>query len=248
VLNNNTNFAETSALNNTGDNAEIYNDRVTFMDTKRQQQHKAMRKLMASGNSSTSMYWKDDWVDETSSKKSLINNNIKNRSAKINNTANKESFNKTSCDEKFKNREMDNKDSSSSKNDSCLASSISLNGNNTDNAVNDFDNSKIFSPSGSKNNSVKQHNVEAILNNDYKRFQNDNTTKNKMNLNNDIENDVLSRLIINANTNGCSNTFGTLSLSKDMVGNNLNERFEKNNTIVNTMNYINKKPLAVLLS
>jgi hypothetical protein len=69
-----------------------------------------------------------------------------------------------------------------------------------------------------------------------------------MNLNNYIENDVLSRSIINADANGCSNTFGTLSSSKDMVGNNLNERFKENNTVVNTMNNVNKKPLEVLLS
>jgi hypothetical protein len=236
----NTTVANNVTVNDTSNNTEISNNIVNQYDNfAGQQRHNAMKKFMANGNSSTSMYWKEDSIDKTynnnnrptnivnTSKKSLINNNIKNRSTKINNTANKKSFNKTSCDEKSRNKDHQNNNS-----DSCSINSRVNNNNECDNSV-------VFSPSGSKKNGFEQQNVEAILNNDDERFENDNTTNNKMNFNNDSENNVLSRSIINADTNGCPNEFGTLSLSKDMVGNNLNERFEKNNTIVNTMNNIN---------
>jgi hypothetical protein len=212
-----------------------------------QQRRTMMNKFMNNVKTSTSMYWKDDspmnkninkslnMNMSNSASRNLINNKMGKKANNGNKAVNRKSIDKAS---NVNNRFIE---SSINNSDSCSI-------NSRVNDSNEFDNSVIFSPSGSKNNSVKQQNVEAILNDDYERFQNDNTTKNKMNLNNDIENDVLSRSIINADTNGCSDTFGTLSSSKDMVGNNLNERFEENNTIVNTINYINKKPLEVLLS
>jgi hypothetical protein len=83
--------------------------------------------------------------------------------------------------------------------------------------TNNFDGSKIFSPMGSKKSKLEQQNVEAILNDDDERFQNDNTTNNIMNLNHDSEHNVLSRSIINADTNGCSDQFSALSIPKDVV-------------------------------
>jgi hypothetical protein len=69
-----------------------------------------------------------------------------------------------------------------------------------------------------------------------------------MSFNNNSENDVLSRSNINADTNSCSNGFSELSSLKDVVDNNLCERFQNNNTIAKKMNINNIKPLEVLLS
>jgi hypothetical protein len=136
-----------------------------------------------------------------SSSKNSMNNNINNNSI-VDKNVNRKSIDKMS---NLNNRSIKDKDSASEISNSCLTA-LSVKNKNESNE------STIFSPRGSKKERMEQQNVEAILNNDDERFQNDNTTNNDMNFNNDSENNMLSRSIINADTNGCSNKFGTLSL------------------------------------
>jgi hypothetical protein len=198
-------------MNNINETVEVGNNMMTSKKLDEQKRHNAMKKFMANGNNSTSMYWKDDSIDKTynnnnrptnivnSSKKSVISKKITNRSSNINNDLNEKTSNRTNNADQLDN----NEEILSGKSNSCLKV-LSVNNENK--------NSVIFNPIGSKRNKLEQQTVTAILNNDDERYQNDNTTNNDMNFNNDSENNVLSRSIINANTKGCSNEFDFLRI------------------------------------
>jgi hypothetical protein len=195
----NTTVADNVTEDNTSENPAIRENIVNKFDNfDGQQRRNMMNKFMTNANSSTSMYWKEDLPGRnkninnkspnmnmsSSSSKSSMNNNIKNNSI-VDNIVNRKSIDNMS---NLNNRSIKDKDSTSENSNSCLTALSVKN-------KNEVNESTIFSPSGSKKKRVEQQHVVAILNDDYERFQNDNTTKNIMNLNNDSENDVLSRSI-----------------------------------------------------
>jgi hypothetical protein len=231
------------AVDDNNEITEIQDDIVNKFDNcEGQQRRTMMNRFMTNVNSSTSMYWKEDLPMRNkninnkflnmnmsnSSNKNSMNNNIKNNSI-VNNIVDRKSMDQMR-NVNVNNRSIKDKDSTIENSNSCLTT---LSVKDKD----ELDESTIFSPSGSKKKKVEQQHVVAILNDDYERFQNDNTTKNIMNLNNDSENDVLSRSIINANTNVCSNEFSALSIPKDVVDNNLGERFQYNNTKASSIRF-----------
>jgi hypothetical protein len=206
----NTNVADNVTVDKTSETLEICNHIVNQSDNFAGQQRRTMmNKFMTNVNSSTSMYWKEDLPGRNktinnkspnmnSSIKSAISNNSKNsstrnsiankrvnRATNVNGIVPRKSMDKTSNVDNRSNNIMENSVNNS---DSC---SIGSRGNNS----NESYNSAVFSPNGLKQNRVEQQNVEAILNNDDERFENDNTTNNNMNFNNDKENNVLSRSI-----------------------------------------------------
>jgi hypothetical protein len=197
-------------VNNINETVKVGNNMVTSKRLNEQQRHNSMKKFMANGKSSTSFYWKDDSISRNNnnnnnrptnvvnSLKNLSNNKIRNRPTNINNSVGKKLSDDGS--EEYRSNYGDQLDNNeeilSGKSNSCLKL---LSVNNED----AFKNLVIFNPSGSEKNKLERQTVTAILNNDEERYQNDNTTKNDMNFNNDSENNVLSRSIINANTNVC---------------------------------------------